>query len=48
MDYIFFISVVIVINFTMAALCLFEYLDRGKRGFGWLSMLDFTVGSYDG
>tara|TARA_R110000772_G_scaffold94201_2_gene191906 strand:+ start:491 stop:655 length:165 start_codon:yes stop_codon:yes gene_type:complete len=44
MEYVFLISVVMVINFTMSALCLFEYLDRGKRGFGWLSMLAFTGG----
>jgi hypothetical protein len=45
MEYIFLISVVMVINFTMSALCLFEYLDRGKRGFGWLSLLAFSGGT---
>lgn len=44
MEYVFLISVVIIINFTMSALCFFEYLDRGKRSFGWLSMLAFIGG----
>lgn len=28
----------------MSALCLFEYLDRGKKVFGWFSMLAFAGG----
>jgi len=45
MEYVFLISVVMIFNFTMSALCFFEYLDRGKRGFGWLSMLSFIGGT---
>ena len=46
MEYVFLISVVIIINFTMSALCFFEYLDRGKSSFGWLYNLIVTMACF--